>query len=158
MLENRINKEILKQRLANETFNRKTLSFYRYVTIENPKEFRDDLFRKWSELNCYGRIYIAREGINAQMSIPEHKLDEFLTHLNSIDKLFEIPVKYAIVDNGKSFYKLTIKVRPKIVSDGLADDTYDLSKVGKHLSAIEFHELAGTPDTPCYRYAEPLRE
>jgi UPF0176 protein len=147
MLENRINKEILKQRLANETFNRKTLSFYRYVTIENPKEFRDDLFRKWSELNCYGRIYIAREGINAQMSIPEHKLDEFLTHLNSIDKLFEIPVKYAIVDNGKSFYKLTIKVRPKIVSDGLADDTYDLSKVGKHLSAIEFHELAGTPDT-----------
>ena len=147
MLENRINKEILKQRLANETFNRKTLSFYRYVTIENPKEFRDDLFRKWSELNCYGRIYIAREGINAQMSIPEHKLEEFLSQLNSIHQLTEIPIKYAIVDNGKSFYKLTIKVRPKIVADGLADDTYDLLKVGKHLTAIEFHELAGTPDT-----------
>ncbi|MEI8047007.1 MAG: rhodanese-related sulfurtransferase [Bacteroidota bacterium] len=147
MLENRINKEILKQRLANETFNRKTLSFYRYITIENPKEFRDDLFRKWSELNCYGRIYIAREGINAQMSIPEHKLEEFLFLLNSIPKLAEIPIKYAIVDNGKSFYKLTIKVRPKVVADGLADDTYDLSKVGKHLTAIEFHELSGTPDT-----------
>ena len=147
MLENRINKEILKQRLANETFNRKTLSFYRYVTIENPKEFRDDLFRKWSELNCYGRIYIAREGINAQMSIPEHKLEEFLSQLNSIHQLTEIPIKYAIVDNGKSFYKLTIKVRPKIVADGLADDTYDLLKVGKHLTAVEFHELAGTPDT-----------
>jgi UPF0176 protein len=147
MLENRVNKDILKERLQNENFTRKTLSFYRYVTIENPSEFRDDLFRKWSELNCFGRIYIAREGINAQMSVPEHKLGEFLHRLNSIPGLAEMPIKYAIVDNGKSFYKLTIKVRPKIVSDGLDHGAYDLSKVGNHLSALEFHELAGTPGT-----------
>ncbi len=147
MLENRINKEILKERLANEPFNRKTLSFYRYVTIENPSEFRDELFRKWSELNCFGRIYVAREGINAQMSIPEQNLEEFLLQLNSIPGLAEMPIKYAIVDSGKSFYKLTINVRPKIVADGLDHDKYDLSKVGKHLSALEFHELAGNPQT-----------
>lgn len=147
MLENRINKKILKQRLINEYFSRKTLSFYRYVAIENPSEFRDDLFRKWSELNCFGRIYIAREGINAQMSIPEQNLDTFLKQLKSIPGLADIPIKYAIVDNGKSFYKLTIKVRPKIVADGLDHNSYDLSKVGKHLSALEFHELAGKPET-----------
>ena len=147
MLENRVNKEILKQRLAGETFNRKTLSFYRYVTIANPSEFRDELFRKWSEMNCFGRIYVAREGINAQMSVPEHSLTDFLLHLNSMPGLAEMPIKYALVDNGKSFYKLTIKVRPKIVADGLGHDTYDLSKVGKHLSALEFHELAGKPET-----------
>ena len=147
MLENRINKEILKQRLNVEAFTRKTLSFYRYVTIENPSEFRNDLFHKWSELNCFGRIYVAREGINAQMSIPEHYLEAFLLQLNSIPGLAEMPIKYALVDNGKSFYKLTIKVRPKIVADGLNHDTYDLSKVGKHLSALEFHELAGKPET-----------
>jgi UPF0176 protein len=147
MLENRINKIILKERLAIEPFNRKTLSFYRYVTIENPSEFRDDLFCKWAVLNCFGRIYIAREGINAQMSVPEQNLEEFLLQLNSIPGLAEMPIKYAIVDNGKSFYKLTIKVRSKIVADGLGHDTYDLSKVGRHLSAQEFHELAGTPET-----------
>ncbi len=147
MLENRVNKEILKQRLAGETFNRKTLSFYRYVTIANPSEFRDELFRKWSEMNCFGRIYVAREGINAQMSVPEHSLTDFLLHLNSMPGLAEMPIKYALVDNGKSFYKLTIKVRPKIVADGLGHDTYDLSKVGKHLSALEFHELAVKPET-----------
>jgi UPF0176 protein len=147
MLENRINKELLKQRLAAESFNRKTLSFYRYTTIENPSEFRDDLFRKWSELNCFGRIYVAREGINAQMSVPEHNLGFFLQQLDSINELAEIPIKYAIVDDGKSFYKLTIKVRPKIVADGLDHDTYDLSKVGKHLSALEFHKLAGESET-----------
>jgi len=147
MLENRVNKEILKQRLANESFTRKTLSFYRYVNIENPLEFRDDLYSKWSELGCFGRIYVAREGINAQMSVPEHNLSAFLLQLDFFPGLGEMPIKYALVDNGKSFYKLTIKVRPKIVADGLDHDTYDLSKVGKHLSALEFHELAGKPDT-----------
>jgi UPF0176 protein len=147
MLENRVNKEILKQRLYNEMFNRKTLSFYRYVTIENPVEFRDNLYRQWSEMNCFGRIYIAREGINAQMSVPEHHLEDFLLQLNAISELTDIPIKYALVDDGKSFYKLTIKVRPKIVADGLDNNTYDLSKVGKHLSSLEFHKLAGNPET-----------
>lgn len=147
MLENRINKEILKQRLQSEKFTRKTLSFYRYITIENPSEFRNDLFRKWSELNCFGRVYVAREGINAQMSVPEYNLESFLKHLNSITGLAEVPIKYAIVDDGKSFYKLTIKVRPKIVADGLDHKSYDLSKVGKHLSALEFHDLATKPET-----------
>ncbi len=147
MLENRINKEELKIRLQKEAFTRKTLSFYRYVNVENPIEFRDDLYRKWSELNCFGRIYVAREGINAQMSVPENNLEAFLKQLNSISELEEVPIKYAIVDDGKSFYKLTIKVRPKIVADGLEHDTYDLSRVGKHLSAIEFHELASEPET-----------
>ena len=147
MLENRVNKVILKQRLKNETFRRKTLSFYRYIPIENPVEFRNNLYQDWSELNCFGRIYIAREGINAQMSVPELHLEKFLQHLESTSVLSEMPVKYAIVDDGKSFYKLTIKVRPKIVADGLDHNTYDLSKVGKHLSALEFHELAGNPET-----------
>lgn len=147
MLENRVNKENHKQRLVNETFKRKTLSFYRYLNIQNPSEFRDDLYSKWSELGCFGRIYVAREGINAQMSVPEHNLSAFLQQLDSFPGLGEMPIKYALVDNGKSFYKLTIKVRPKIVADGLDHDTYDLSKVGKHLSALEFHELAGKPET-----------
>jgi len=147
MLENRVNKEILKDRLQKETFKRRTISFYRYTEIENPSEFRDDLFRKWSALNCFGRIYIAREGINAQMSIPEHHHDEFLSKLNTTPGLSEMPIKYALVDDGKSFFKLTIKVRPKIVADGLDHHSYDLSKVGKHLTALEFHELAGKPET-----------
>jgi UPF0176 protein len=147
MLENRINKEILKVRLKNETFNRKTLSLYRYVNIENPVEFRNMLFSKWSELDCFGRIYIAREGVNAQMSVPQHNLDQFLHFLNSIPELTRAPIKYAIVDDGKSFYKLTIKVRPKIVADGLDYGSYDLSKVGTHLSALEFHELSAKPET-----------
>lgn len=147
MLVNKVDKRVLKENLQNETFKRRTLSFYKYFDVENPQVFRDELFKKWVELNCFGRIYVAREGINAQMSVPEHHLEFFLEHLYSIPQLNELPIKYAIEDDGKSFYKLTIKVRPKIVADGLEHGTYDLSKVGKHLTAMEFHEALDAPDT-----------
>ncbi|MDO9155009.1 MAG: hypothetical protein Q7U47_15090 [Paludibacter sp.] len=147
MLQNRIDRRVLKQQLQKEPFNRRTISFYKYFEIEKPQDFRDTLYIKWSELNCFGRIYIAREGINAQMSVPEQNLVAFFGYLYSIPELDQLPIKYAIEDDGKSFYKLTIKVRPKIVADGLDHGTYDLSKVGKHLSAFEFHEALDNPET-----------
>ena len=130
-----------------ETFSRKTISFYKYHYLENPQEFRDSIYRDWFQLNCFGRIYVAREGINAQMSVPEHHFKAFMETLNSYEILQNIPVKYAIEDDGKSFYKLTIKVRSKLVADGLDDETYDVTNVGKHLTGLEFHNLVGQENT-----------
>jgi UPF0176 protein len=76
-LRNRINKDELKTRLAQEKIERVTFSFYRYVKIEDPKELRDNLFIQWTDLNCFGRIYVAHEGINAQMSVPKSNWDNF---------------------------------------------------------------------------------
>ena len=147
ILHNRVNKEELKRQLMQEPFKRRTISFYRYVIFEDPQTIRDTLYKQWSEFNCFGRIYIAREGINAQMSVPEDNLDAFLEALDKYKELRDMPIKYAIEDDGKSFYKLTIKVRPKIVADGLDDNAFDVTNVGKHLSALEFHEQAADPST-----------
>lgn len=146
-LHNKINKEELKKRLMEENFSRKTISFYRYFYLENLQKFRDAIYQDWFSLNCFGRIYVAREGINAQMNVPEHQFDEFLKTLDKYEILKNIPIKYAIEDDGKSFYKLTIKVRPKLVADGLDDNAYDVTNVGKHLSGVEFHNLAGKENT-----------
>ena len=146
-LHNKINKEELKKKLMEETFTRKTISFYRYFYLENPQEFRDEIYSDWVSLGCFGRIYVAREGINAQMSVPEHQFDEFLKTFDKYEILKYIPIKYAIEDDGKSFYKLTIKVRPKLVADGLDDNTYDVTNVMKHLSRVEFHNLVGKENT-----------
>lgn len=135
---------VLKDRLNQETFRRKTISFYRYFYLDNPVEFRNQIYQAWSELNCFGRIYVAREGINAQMSVPEHQMEAFLQTLGDYPIFDRIPIKYAIEDNGKSFYKLTIKVRPKLVADGLDDGAFDVTNVGRHLSAEEFHALSGS--------------
>lgn len=130
-----------------EPFRRKTISFYKYHYVENPQEFRDTIFQDWFLLDCFGRIYVAREGINAQMSVPEHHFEAFLKTFDKYEILNGIPVKYAIEDDGKSFYKLTVKVRPKLVADGLEEDAFDVTNVGKHLSGLEFHELAGKEDS-----------
>lgn len=147
LLHNRINRKELEARLMMEPFKRVTLSFYRYIIISNPQEFRDRLYQVWSELQCMGRIYIAHEGINAQMSVPLHNQGQFLSQLNVIPELQGVPLKWAVDDDGKSFYKLTMKVRPKLVADGLPDNSFDVTNVGRHLSPLEFHEAIDQPDT-----------
>jgi len=142
-----LSKEELKKRLEVESFQRRTISFYRYFYLDDPQTFRDEIYQAWDELNCFGRIYIAREGINAQMSVPVHQWDSFLNALEKREIFRNIPIKFAIEDNGKSFYKLTIKVRPKLVADGLKEHEYDVTNVGRHLEALEFHNLAAQPDT-----------
>lgn len=146
-LYNRINKEELKESLQEENFKRFTISFYKYHYLNNPLEFRDNIFRDWFLLDCCGRIYVAREGINAQMSVREHHFEAFLETLKQYEILSGIPIKYAIEDDGKSFYKLTVKVRPKLVADGLDEGAYDVTNVGKHLSGIEFHEQIDKENT-----------
>ncbi|HWS01501.1 MAG TPA: rhodanese-related sulfurtransferase [Prolixibacteraceae bacterium] len=143
-LYNSVDRKVLIENLMSETFARKTVSFYRYFILDDPQGFRDQLYREWSAMNCFGRIYIAREGINAQMSIPEENMDNFLESLSRYPIFDRIPVKYAIEDNGKSFYKLSIRVKPKLVADGLDDDAFDVTNVGRHLDAREFHDLVGT--------------
>lgn len=142
LLHNRLSRSELEARLRSEKFKRKTLSFYRYVVIPDPQEMRDRLYLAWDRLRCYGRVYVAREGINAQMSIPEHNVDALLDHLESVPELSGIPVKWAVEDDSKSFLKLVIKVRPKIVADGLDDEVFDVTNVGTRLSPLEFHHLA----------------
>jgi UPF0176 protein len=147
VLHNRVNKKELKEHLMSEKIKRITLSFYRYVKIDDPNSLRDEMYKRWSSMKVFGRIYFANEGVNAQLSVPEDNFENFKRDLYS-DKRFEnIPFKIAVEDDGKSFYKLAVKVRRKIVADGLNDDTFDVSNVGKHLSAREFNEAMEAPGT-----------
>jgi UPF0176 protein len=139
-LHNRIDKKLLKERLAGDTTPRNTVSFYRYIPISNPNEYRDHLYSELDSIGCLGRIYLAHEGINAQMSAPSHVWDAFLSFLENDDYLNDVPLKIAVEDNGRSFYKLKIKIRQKIVADGLDDSSFNPSNTGNHLSAKEFND------------------
>lgn len=126
---------------------RLTLSFYAYANIENPKKFRDDLFIAWDKLDALGRIYVANEGINAQMSIPADNLENFRNTLSEYSFMKDMRLNVAVEQDDHSFLKLTIKVRNKIVADGLNDDTFDVTNIGVHLKAKEFNEILENPDT-----------
>ncbi|PZQ84656.1 MAG: hypothetical protein DI548_09480 [Flavobacterium johnsoniae] len=126
---------------------RLTLSFYAYAKIEDPKKFRDDLFIAWNELDALGRTYVAKEGINAQMSVPAENLEAFRETLERYDFMKDIRLNVAVEQDDHSFLKLTVKVRDKIVADGLDDDTFDVTDIGVHLKAKEFNQILEDPNT-----------
>lgn len=129
--------------------DRLTISFYQYHKIENPQIFRDHLFLNWDKLDVLGRIYVSYEGINAQLSVPAENFQPFKEHLDSISFLEGVRLNIAVEQDNKSFLKLKVKVRDKIVADGLNDDTFDVTNKGVHLSAKEFNEMLADPNTVC---------
>lgn len=126
---------------------RLTLSFYQYAQIGNPQLFRDHLFLAWHPMEALGRIYVAHEGINAQMSLPAHRFQEFKTFLDGINFLENVRLNIAREQDNKSFLKLKVKVRRKIVADGLDDATFDVTNKGVHVNANTFNKLIEQEDT-----------
>ncbi|MFP1834761.1 rhodanese-related sulfurtransferase [Lonsdalea quercina] len=148
VLHNRVSNEELKARMLAETEPRTTVSFYKYVLLDEPQAFRDALYLTLTEMNVFGRVYIAKEGINAQISVPESMFDTFKTRLyQSHPALNNIRLNIALEDDGKSFWVLRMKVRERIVADGIDDPTFDPSRVGHYLKAEEVNRMAEDPST-----------
>ncbi|ADY29241.1 rhodanese-related sulfurtransferase [Cellulophaga lytica] len=126
---------------------RLTISFYKYAHIGNTSLFRDHLFITWDQLEVLGRIYVATEGINAQLSVPAENFNAFKAHLDSITFLENVRLNIAIEQDNMSFLKLKVKVRNKIVADGLNDNAFDVTNKGVHVNAEKFNELIEDPNT-----------
>lgn len=145
-LHNIEDRRVLLERMKTDTRPRTTLSFYRYVHLENPQSIRDELYEAWDRMEVLGRTYVAKEGVNAQISLPSERLEEFQTHIEALGWLPNLRLNVA-VQQGKSFFKLIVRVREKIVADGLQDGAFDVTDCGKHLKASEFNELTDREDT-----------
>ncbi|NQV78499.1 MAG: hypothetical protein HQ490_09120, partial [Lutibacter sp.] len=148
-LYNKLSAEERAQLIDEAGEDRLTISFYQYYKIENPQIVRDHLFIEWDKLDVLGRTYISSEGINAQISVSSEKMIALKEQLDSISFLKDCRLNIAIEHNNKSFLKLTIKVRDKIVADGLNDETFNVTDKGVHLNAKEFNNMLLNPNTIC---------
>ena len=146
-LHNRVNRNELKKNALESNIPRTTLSFYTYAHIGEPEAFRDKFYQDLTQLGVFGRIYVAREGVNAQVSVPSSRLQELINYFNTIPFLANLRMNVAIEDDGKSFFTLAIKVKDRIVADGIEADDFDVTKSGPHLSAAEFNALTSDPET-----------
>ena len=138
---------VLRERMQRDDEPRTTISFYRYARIRDPRFFRDHLYLTLNALGVLGRIYVATEGINAQISVPAKHFDALRQALDDIVFLRGVRLNIAVDDDGKSFFKLAIKVRPKILADGLNDETFDVTDRGTHLDAVRFNEFLEREDS-----------
>lgn len=146
-LHNRVSQKELKARLLEETEPRITISFYHYFFIDDPQAFRDSLYASLSALQVFGRIYVASEGINAQVSVPASKYEDLKKLLYEIQPLNGVRLNRAVDDDGKSFWVLKVKVRDKIVADGITDPHFNMANKGKYVAAEDFNRLTSDPET-----------
>lgn len=146
-LHNRVNRRELKEKMRESTEKRVTLSYYKYARIAEPQQFRDQLFRQYHELGVLGRIYVAQEGVNAQISVPETNFEAFRQVMDGYEMFQNLRLNIAVEADGKSFFALTIKVKDKIVADGIDDPDFDPARTGTHLDAASWNSLANDPNT-----------
>src|SRR5882757_7910766 len=147
VLHNRVSQKELKERLYQETEPRTTLSFYRYFPVTHPQAFRDQLYTALNALKVFGRIYVAHEGINAQINVPQSNFDALKSGLDAIEGLSDLRLNIAVDDDGKSFWVLKIKVREKIVADGISDPAFSMENKGQYVNAAQMNQLLSDPDT-----------
>ncbi len=148
-LYNKLSAEERAQLIDKAGKDRLTISFYQYYKIENPEILRNHLFIEWDKLEVLGRTYVSNEGINAQISVPSENSEALKQQLDSISFLKDCRLNIAIEQDNKSFLKLKVKVRTKIVADGLNDKTFDVTNKGIHLNAEEFNKKLQDPNTIC---------
>ncbi|MDF2383974.1 rhodanese-related sulfurtransferase [Nostoc ellipsosporum NOK] len=146
-LHNRVSRKELKERMLKDPTPRTTISFYCYFPITDPADFRNTIYRELSAIGVMGRIYVAGEGINAQISVPTANLEQLRTYLNTFEPLNGLRLNIAVNDDGKSFYVLDIKVREKIVADGIDDPQFSMERKGRYVNAQQFNELTSQPET-----------
>lgn len=146
LLYNKYSREDLKKQIDAEPYSRTVLSFYRYVMMDEPHTLRDTFYAQLSALGVLGRIYVAHEGVNAQVSVPEPAMGGFVQLLDSYDYFRQMPLKIAVEQDKYAFLKLMIKVKKNIVADGLPPTTYDITNVGIHLTAQQWNDAMDDPD------------
>lgn len=147
ILHNRVSSREMKASMLAEEFKRITISFYQYAEIRDPQLFRDELYQHLNDLQVFGRIYVAHEGINAQISVPEFNMDALRNYQDTILFLKNIRLNIAVDNDGKSFWLLKIKLRDKIVADGIQDPDFNMFQKGQYVDAASFNKLTDDPNT-----------
>lgn len=146
-LHNRVSRRELKARMRADNTPRTTVSFYLYTRIEDPVAFRDRWYGALKPLGVLGRIYVAGEGVNAQASLPGDRFDDFRSFLDAEPGFHGLRLNTAVDNQGSSFFVLTIKVRDRIVADGILDPGFDMQRKGAYVDAAAFNRLTEDPDT-----------
>ncbi|WP_343182384.1 rhodanese-related sulfurtransferase [Buchnera aphidicola] len=149
LLHNIYSKKQLKIDMLHDSRSRYTLSFYKYCDINDPITLRNKMYIIFLKLEIFGRIYISKEGVNAQISVLKENINQFKICLSNLDNIFyNIHINQSL-DIRKSFWMLQIKIRKKIISDGLKDKNIDFNNVGNYLKISDVNNILKKKDTIC---------
>ncbi len=100
------------------------LLFYKYIDVDAPEELAAWVRERASELGLTGRVIVAHEGINGTLEGTVEATEDFTRRFLADARFADVPVKRS-ASTGKSFPKLSVKVRKEIVGTGFSKDEAD---------------------------------
>jgi UPF0176 protein len=118
-------------------------TFYHFIAIANPEQFKIELKEKAAELGIQGLVIIGLEGFNTTSSA------ENLNNLEAWKNFFKLKFGLEKLNNKDSvsdrlpFARFSVKVRPEIVTTGRTDLSLATERVGKnhHLTPTEWDRV-----------------
>jgi UPF0176 protein len=116
------------------------LLFYKYVEFEDPEVVAAGLRELCAIHNLTGRIIVAGEGINGTVEGAVADTEAFAARILQDDRIADMQIKRS-AGNGKSFPKLSVKVREEIVGTGFSNkEANPIVQTGKRLSPDELRQ------------------
>ena len=111
------------------------LAYYIFESIDNPEQEVKNHKNFFKNRDVTGRIYIAHEGINGQMSGSQDDAEAYMVWLRQTFP----SVKFKIhIQKENIFPRMTVKVRNQLVA---IDESVDLSKTGEHVSPEQWRQM-----------------
>lgn len=115
------------------------LIFYKYTTIDNPKALMGQYKALCEKYSLKGRTIIAEEGINSTLEGTVENTEAFLKEFLQDSRFSDIHIKRS-KGTGKSFPKLSVKVRPEIVGTRFPKEVDPRIQTGAYLKPEELHK------------------
>ena len=123
----------------------KVVSLYRFLDLEEPQKFRDQLQALCAEQGLLGTVLVANEGFNGTLAGSEKSVH---TVMNWIREQFNIAeqldARWTDADE-PPFRKMRVKVKKEIVTLG-RPDILPHKATGEHVGAERWNELIADPD------------
>lgn len=117
-------------------------TFYKFVELKEPQNFKARLIKLCNDNKIRGTILLAQEGINSTICGSRQAIDKFYQFMQSTPEFADIEYKESSSPTAP-FRKTKVKVKPEIVT---FREKLDMSMVGTHLEPDEWDKLISRDD------------
>ena len=130
----------------NSTLDKYIIStFYKFLVLENYKEFKIKFDKSLSKTKIKGTILLANEGVNGTIAGSESDLKKFFLYMDKFSQFKDITPKFSS-SKKNPFLRMKVRLKKEIVTIGVPDVSPS-NIVGKYLNVEEWNEFLNESDS-----------
>ncbi len=120
------------------------VSFYRFLDLSEPQQFRDELQAICDERALLGTVLVAAEGFNGTLAGSKTTIHEVFRGLQDRFDIDDIDARWTVASEAP-FRRMRVRVKKEIVTLG-RPDILPHKRTGEHVSPRRWNELVEDPN------------